>query len=51
MSFESLRIISQQGIDQTKELHHSLILPQIFMALQKEHEVSTIATYSVNCMI
>lgn len=44
MSLEGLRVISEQCIDQPKELHDSLILPQVLMALQKEHEITTIAT-------
>lgn len=36
------RVICQQSVDQTKQLHDSLILPQVFMALQQEHELMAI---------
>lgn len=36
------RVVGQQCVDQTKQLHDSLILPQVFMALQQEHELVAI---------
>lgn len=33
------RVVGQQCVDQTKQLHHSLILPQVLVALQQEHEL------------
>lgn len=48
MPFECYRIIRKQRVDQTKQLHNSLILPKIFMAFQKEHKLGTIASYNNN---
>ncbi len=44
MAFEGLRVVGKKGIDQSKQLHHSLVLPQVFVAFEKEHEVLTVAT-------
>lgn len=33
------RVVGQQCVDQTKKLHDSLILPQVLVALQQEHEL------------
>lgn len=35
-------VIGQQCVDQTKQLHDSLILPQVLVALQQEHELMAI---------
>ena len=48
MSLESFRVIGEEGVDQAKELHDTLVLPQVLMALQKEHEVPTIAACRAN---
>lgn len=37
-------VVGQQRVDQTKELHDSLILPQVLVALQQEHELVAVAT-------
>lgn len=36
------RVVSQQCVDQTKQLHDSLVLPQVLMAFQQEHELMAI---------
>lgn len=38
------RVISQQSVDQTKQLHDSFILSQILVALQQEHELMAITS-------
>lgn len=35
-------VVCQKSVDQTKQLHDSLILPQVFVALQQEHELVAI---------
>ena len=35
----------EQRIDQTKQLHDSFILPQIFMSLQQEHIIAAIRAF------
>jgi len=44
MSLEGLGVTSKERVDQSKKLHHPLILPQVLMTLQKEHEILTITT-------
>lgn len=36
-------VIGQKGINQAEELHHSLVLPQVFMALQEENKLMPVA--------
>ena len=43
MVLEGLGVIGEQCVDQTKELHDALVLPQVFVALQQEHELGAIA--------
>ena len=45
VSLEGLRVVVEQRIDQPKQLHHPLILPQVLVALQKEHEVTPVAPW------
>ena len=37
------RVVGQQRVHEPEELHHPLILPQILMALQQEHELMPVA--------
>lgn len=37
------RVVGQQRVYQTKQLHDSLILPQVLVALQQEHELVAVA--------
>lgn len=37
------RVIGQERVHQAEELHHTLILPQIFMAFQQENKLVPIA--------
>lgn len=41
-------VIGQQSVDQSKELHHSFILAEILMALQKEYELMPIASWKAS---
>ena len=34
VSAEGFRVVEQEAVDQTKELHDPLILPQVLMTLQ-----------------
>ena len=45
MSFESFWVVREESVDQTKELHHPLILPQVFVTLQEEHKPPAIAPW------
>jgi len=45
MSLERLWVIGKEGVDQTKQLHDSLILTQILVPLQEEHKLPTIAPW------
>ena len=45
MSFESFWVVGEESVDQTKELHHPLILPQVFVTLQEEHKLSAVAPW------
>ena len=45
MSLECLWVIGKEGVDQTKQLHDSLILTQILVPLQEEHKFPTIAPW------
>lgn len=40
---QGCRVVGQQCVDQTKQLHDSLILPQVLVALQQEHELVAVA--------
>lgn len=37
------RVISEQCVNQAEQLHDSLVLPQILVALQQEHELVAVA--------
>lgn len=37
------RVVGQQCVDQAEQLHDSLVLPQVLVALQQEHELVAIA--------
>ena len=45
MTFESDGIVGKQGVDETKELHDTFVLSEIFVSLQQEHEFGTIASF------
>ena len=45
MSFESFWVVCEESVDQTKELHHPLVLPQVFVTLQEEHKLPAIAPW------
>lgn len=36
-------VIGQKGVHQAEELHHPLILPQVFVALQEENKLMPVA--------
>lgn len=36
-------VVSQQRVDQTKQLHDALVLPQVLVTFQQEHELVAIA--------
>lgn len=36
MTFERLAVVVQQSIDEPEELHHTLVLADIFVALENE---------------
>lgn len=36
-------VIGQQCVNQAKQLHDSLILPEVLVALQQEHELMAVA--------
>ena len=40
---ECFRVAEQQGVDKSKQLHHSLVLAQVFMAFQQKLILMTIA--------
>ncbi len=42
---ERLRIVDQECVDQTEELHDAFILPQVFMALEQEHVLFAVAAH------
>ncbi len=44
LTSESHGVFGKKGVDQSKQLHQSLVLPQVFMAFEREHEVLTVAT-------
>ena len=44
VSLESFRVIVEQSVDQPKQLHYSLILSQVLVTFQQEHEVLPIAS-------
>lgn len=46
--FISLRVNGKQGVDKAEKLHDSLILSDIFMALQEEHVFATITTIDLH---
>ena len=48
VSLEGLWVIGEQSVDQTKQLHHSLVLSQVLVTLQQEHEVTPITPYSTH---
>ena len=50
MCLEGLRTIHEKCIDKAKQLHDSLVLMQVLMAFQEEHEVSTIAACVCVCV-
>jgi hypothetical protein len=39
-----LGVDCQQSVDQSKQLHHSLILSNVFVTLQKEHVLAPITS-------
>ncbi len=39
MSLERLWVIVEQCVNESEELHHSLILPQVLMTFKQEHKV------------
>ena len=43
MSLEGLRVIVEESVDQSKELHYSLVLSQVLVTFQQEHEILSIA--------
>lgn len=45
VSFEGLRICHEQSVDQSKELHHALILPDVLVALEQELVILAIAAF------
>ena len=45
MPLEGLAIVGKERVDKSEELHHSLILTQIFVAFQKEHVTVAVTTY------
>ena len=45
MPFERFWVVGEESVDQTKELHHSLVLPQVFVTLQEEHKLPAIAPW------
>ena len=45
MPFESFWVICEESVDQTKELHHPLVLSQVFVTLQEEHKLPAIAPW------
>lgn len=40
---EGVWVTNEESVDQTKELHHPLILSKVLMTLQQEHKVTSIA--------
>lgn len=36
-------VIGEQRVDQAEQLHDSLVLPQVLVALQQEHELVAVA--------
>ena len=45
MSLGGFLISSQERVHQTKQLHHSLVLTQVLVTFQQEHELRAIAPY------
>lgn len=37
------RVVGQQRVDQAEQLHDPLVLPQVLVALQQEHELVAVA--------
>lgn len=37
-------VVGQKRVDQAKQLHDSLVLPQVLVALQQEHELMAVAS-------
>ena len=48
VSLEGLRVIGKKGVDQSEQLHHPLVLTQVLVTLQEEHEVLSIAPCALN---
>ena len=43
VSLKGLGVVAKEGVDEAKELHHPLVLPQVLVTLQQEHVVTAIA--------
>ena len=47
VSLEGLGVVAKQRVNESKQLHDPLVLSEVLVTLQQEHEVTTITTCNI----